>query len=205
MNRRHKPRSVREDERALWDQVTARAKPLSREGAGNIVAHGADHAPGAPKPPHQEDRTHPAPLTPFELGARSGAQGGATITYAPPPGDPHVQMDRKAFQRMRRGKLMPEARIDLHGMTLDRAHPVLIRFISDAHARGLRLVLVITGKGKDRDTGGPIPQRRGVLRHQVPDWLRMPPIGGHVLQVTAASRTHGGEGAWYVYLRRRRG
>jgi hypothetical protein len=62
---------------------------------------------------------------------------------------------------MTRGKLHPEARIDLHGMTLAEAHPELIRFILNAQSQGLRLVLVITGKGKRRDDTGPIPQRVG--------------------------------------------
>ncbi len=57
-------------------------------------------------------------------------------------------MDRKSFGKLKRGKLPPEARIDLHGMTLDQAHPALTRFILDSHAKQRRLVLVITGKGK---------------------------------------------------------
>jgi DNA-nicking Smr family endonuclease len=111
-------------------------------------------------------------------------------------------MDAKTHGKMTRGKLQPEARIDLHGMTLSEAHPELIRFILGAQAAGLRLVLVITGKGKRRDDDGPIPQRTGALRHQVPGWLRLPPLGAAVLQVTEAHQRHGGSGAYYVYLRR---
>lgn len=115
-----------------------------------------------------------------------------------------VQMDQKAFGKMKRGKIKPEGRIDLHGMTLDRAHPALSRFILSAHKSGKRLVLVITGKGKMRDEGGPIPVRHGVLRHQVPQWLGMAPLSSVVLQVTQAHISHGGGGAYYVYLRRQR-
>ena len=115
-----------------------------------------------------------------------------------------VQMDNKAFTKLKRGKLSPEGRIDLHGMTLDRAHPALTRFILGAHKNGKRLVLVITGKGKMRDEGGPIPVRHGVLRHQVPQWLSMPPLASAVLQVSQAHISHGGGGAYYVYLRRQR-
>lgn len=115
-----------------------------------------------------------------------------------------VQMDQKAFGKLKRGKLKPEGRIDLHGMTLDRAHPALTTFILSAHARGKRLVLVITGKGKLRDDGGPIPVRHGVLRHQVPQWLSIPPLSSAVLQITQAHISHGGGGAYYVYLRRQR-
>ena len=115
-----------------------------------------------------------------------------------------VQMDQKAFGKLKRGKLKPEGRIDLHGMTLDRAHPALTKFIMLGHRQGKRLVLVITGKGKMRDEGGPIPVRHGVLRHQVPQWLSMPPLSGLIMQVSQAHISHGGGGAYYVYLRRQR-
>ncbi len=115
-----------------------------------------------------------------------------------------VQMDRKAFGRMKRGKLSPEGKIDLHGMTLEQAHPALNRFIMSAHGAGKRLVLVVTGKGKSGRDTGPIPLRKGVLKHQVPQWLTMPPLGQIVMQVTPAHISHGGDGAYYVYLRRAR-
>jgi len=113
-------------------------------------------------------------------------------------------MDAATRAKMVRGKLRPEGRLDLHGKTVPEAHPALVRFVQTAHAGGKRLVLVITGKGKDRDTGGPVPVRRGVLRHQVPRWLRTPPLSPLVLESCAAHRRHGGDGAIYVYLRRRR-
>jgi DNA-nicking Smr family endonuclease len=111
-------------------------------------------------------------------------------------------MDHKTHRQMTRGKLSPEARIDLHGMTLAVAQPVLIRFILQAHADGRRLVLIITGKGRDGGPDAPLPVRPGALRHNVPHWLHMPPLAGIVLQVRAAHRRHGGDGAYYVYLRR---
>ena len=89
-------------------------------------------------------------------------------------------------------------------MRVDSAHPALVRFVMSAHASGKRLVLVITGKGKDRDEPGPMPVPRGVLRHQVPQWLSLPPLANVVLQVTPAHVSHGGGGAYYVYLRRHR-
>jgi DNA-nicking Smr family endonuclease len=113
-------------------------------------------------------------------------------------------MDKKAFTRLKRGKLKPEGKLDLHGMTLERAHPALNRFILTAQAQGKRLVLVVTGKGKRRDDGGPIPTRTGVLRHQVLHWLDTPPLSQVVMQVSQAHISHGGGGAYYVYLRRRR-
>ncbi|WP_371687459.1 Smr/MutS family protein [Thalassococcus sp. S3] len=113
-------------------------------------------------------------------------------------------MDQKAFGKMKRGKLVPEGRIDLHGMTLDRAHPALIRFILASQASGKRLVLVITGKGRKGADDGPIPTPRGILKNQVPQWLTMPPLAHAVLQVSEAHISHGGAGAYYVYLKRPR-
>ena len=74
---------------------------------------------------------------------------------------------------------------------------------SRAHERGLRHVLVITGKGRAGGPDAPLPVRPGALRHAVPHWLHMPPLSAAVLQVTPAHRRHGGDGAYYVYLRRR--
>ncbi|WP_246100717.1 Smr/MutS family protein [Palleronia caenipelagi] len=114
-----------------------------------------------------------------------------------------VQMDAGRFRKMRSGKLEVEGRIDLHGLTLSEAHPRLMSFLFSSHAAGKRLVLVITGKGKDRDDGTAIPAHRGLLRHQVPHWITTGPAKSIVLQVTPAHRRHGGSGALYIYLRRR--
>jgi DNA-nicking Smr family endonuclease len=124
--------------------------------------------------------------------------------------DPHAaleraspHMDRRRFEQLRRGRFAPKARLDLHGMTSERAHAALTAFILDAHARDLRLVLVITGKGR-ADEAAMAPRRHGILRHSLPHWLAAPPLVGLILQVTSAHQKHGGAGAFYVYLRRRR-
>jgi len=147
-------------------------------------------------------------LAGLRIGSRTARKLAGRVDLAPTPAQAMasepLRMDAGTHKSMTRGRIMPEARLDLHGMTLDEAHPELVRFVLNAHAAGLRLVLVITGKGKDRDDGGPIPTRRGVLRHQLPHWLRLAPLAPVILQVTQAHLRHGGEGAWYVYLRRTR-
>lgn len=193
-------RTLRPEELEIWHAVARTAKPMHPT-AQNFLKPDA-------KPP-VEFSPMPAPatpqLSPFRLGEKARVKiahdllpsisGG--LSAAP------LQMDSKTHGRMTRGKLAPEARIDLHGMTLAEAHPELIRFVMNAQTAGLRLVLVITGKGKRGHDTGPIPQRMGALRHQVPQWLRLAPLGPAVLQVTEAHLRHGGSGAYYVYLRRR--
>jgi DNA-nicking Smr family endonuclease len=147
-----------------------------------------------------------APLPDFQIGQKAKIASAHDLLgpIAERVSAAQVNMDSRAHRRMTRGKLKPEARIDLHGMTVAEAHPELTAFILGSQAVGRRLVLVITGKGKDRDDGGPIPVRQGVLRHQVPQWLALPPLAQAVLQVTPAHIRHGGHGAYYVYLRRNR-
>ena len=130
----------------------------------------------------------------------SGAAPGHDLTrpLSDALADAPVAMDKRRFQRMTRGKLQPEARIDLHGMTLAQAHAALNGFILRAQANGLRLVLVITGKGRQADDDGPIPRRRGALKHDVPQWLRMAPLAGCVLEIREAHARHGG---WRRLLR----
>jgi len=91
-------------------------------------------------------------------------------------------MDRRRFDKLRRGRIEPEARVDLHGMTSERAHAALVAFILAAHADGLRLVLVITDKGRP-DEYAMQPHRHGILRHSLPHWLAAPPLTGRVLQL----------------------
>lgn len=112
-------------------------------------------------------------------------------------------MDKKSFQRLVRGKLEIDGRLDLHGMTQEQAKIMLRIKLMQAHERGKRLILVITGKGKER-TDEFNRQIIGVLRQNVPMWLRQPPLSSIVLEVTSAQQRHGGEGAFYVYLRRNR-
>ena len=88
-------------------------------------------------------------------------------------------------------------------MTSERAHAALTGFILAAHAEGVRLVLVITGKGR-ADAFAMQPHRHGILRHSLPHWLAAPPLSARILQVAPAHQRHGGAGAFYVYLRRLR-
>ena len=198
--RSRKTRPLRKDELELWRKVVEHAVPLH------------------PEPP----RPSPTPKYPAStpVAVRSGPEFprfriGETAAPSHPAHDlmPTIQeqigqlpvrMDRKQFGKLKKGRLAPEARIDLHGLTLAQAHPMLIRFILEAVADGQRLVLVITGKGRQRSDAAPMPERQGILRHQVPHWLNTAPLRQHVLQIAEAHVKHGGAGAYYVYLRRPR-
>lgn len=197
-------RGLSEDDKALWARVAGTVAPMNP-----ARKQPAPEPPLVkPKPPIRLAPTSilPAPAD-FNIGGFSlSARAGSRFDPAPTPQEQlraqPVRMDHKTHKQMSKGKLRPDARIDLHGMTLAVAQPALIGFIRGAYDRGHRLVLVITGKGKPGGPDAPLPVRPGALRHSVPHWLHMPPISGMILQVTPAHRRHGGDGAYYVYLRK---
>ncbi|MEM9708368.1 MAG: Smr/MutS family protein [Pseudomonadota bacterium] len=184
---KRKRREIRPEERDLWQSYASDMKPLKRDRP--LVGQPED----APAAPPIASKSAKPPPRPVKSAASSKALGAA---------NPAPRMDAKTFGRMRRGKLAPDGKIDLHGMHQDAAHAALTSFVLGRHAKGARLLLVITGKGKAGDDALWI--ERGILRRRVPEWLRLPPLGPIVLDVTEAHQRHGGSGAYYVYLKRSR-
>lgn len=181
-------RHLNPEEADLWNSVARTLRPMH---SARLPLPQSD-----PVEPPVAEVKHPATarLPLFHLGERAAPAKPQALPQT-------LSMDAKTHTRMTRGKLTPDARIDLHGMTMAQAHPELIRFILNAQSAGHRLVLVITGKG--RMTHDPVPRPIGALRLQVPHWLRLPPLSQAVQQVADAHLKHGGTGALYVYLRRR--
>lgn len=195
-----------EDDKALWAQVARSVSPMAAAERRRLAAPPAE-LPRIPAP-------SPAPVSvprlslPEDFGlGRKPMPARVHVAHLPSPAErlaaQPLRMDAKTHRSLVRGKLRPDARIDLHGMTLAVAKAELTGFILRAQAAGHRLVLVITGKGKGDQ--GPLPVRSGALRHEVPHWLHMVPVAQAVLQVVPAHVRHGGGGAYYVYLRRPRG
>lgn len=121
------------------------------------------------------------------------------------PKDPvsAAQLDGKLDGRLRRGRIEPERTLDLHGLTAARAEAILKLFVGQSRNEGVRLVLVITGKGRVRPGDDDImPQRKGILRDHLPVWVG--DLGDTVVKTVAAHPRHGGAGAFYLYLRRKR-
>jgi DNA-nicking Smr family endonuclease len=121
-------------------------------------------------------------------------------------GKGHSGINGATEGRLRRGLIEPQARIDLHGMTQGAAHRALFTWLAAAHGRGLRLVLVVTGKGNPKnDENAPwMMSAHGVLKQMVPRWLNEPELAALIAKAQPAHARHGGGGALYVYLRKAR-
>jgi DNA-nicking Smr family endonuclease len=164
-----------EDDRVLWNLVARTAKPLKGKTSVEIPDMEAEIRQG---------QTPPAP--PIAVPA--------AVAKPKPQHVSHV-LDEPTLDKLSKGRLPIEGRVDLHGLTQDEAYSLLFSFLHRAHAGGVRYVLVITGKGSS--SGGD-----GILRRAVPAWLSTPAFQSLVSSHDHAARNHGGSGALYIRLRR---
>ncbi len=123
-----------------------------------------------------------------------GALPDLTLTHAP-------GLDRATDATLRRGRLEPDSVLDLHGMTVNQAERALQRRLALAVTSGWRSLLVVTGKGLTQEDG---TVRGGRIRAHFLVWLNLPHNRAHVHAVRQAHPRHGGSGAFYVLVRRRR-
>tara|TARA_B100000676_G_scaffold311277_1_gene380574 strand:- start:3897 stop:4469 length:573 start_codon:yes stop_codon:yes gene_type:complete len=175
------------DDERLWWRVTQSVEPLPgriRPESPQPPSVAADNRDDAKRLLMRKPATR-GPAVPKVRDVVSGAVDG---------------VDKRQARRFRRGQLPIDARYDLHGMTQREAHVALNRFLAQAHDRGCRCVLVITGKGQR----APLEEPTGVLRAQLPRWLNEAPNRGRVLAVSPAQPQHGGDGAFYILLKRHR-
>lgn len=171
-----------EEDFRLWKAFTRDIDPLH----GDAIADDIDPAimpqPGVMAEKVQKKSSIPQPSIP-----------SASLPKQPP------QLDGRTELRLKRGQMPIDGRLDLHGCNQEQAHRLLHDFVMNAHGRGKRCLLVITGKGV-RHEGG-----EGILKQRVPQWLGVPPLRDVVLKVFQAAPQHGGGGASYIYLKRQRG
>lgn len=178
---------LRPEDRILWETVARTAKPLTGR-------HRIKTEPDDLDLWEQEVAAKPSAPAPKRIKETEGSISPKQSTSKPK--EPLIHpLDRPTHRKIAKGRLDIEARIDLHGLTQREAHELLYGFLANAHGRGLRHVLIITGKG--RSTGG-----EGILKQAVPHWFSTPIFRLLVGAYEDAAHHHGGHGALYVRLRR---
>ncbi len=180
-------RRLSADENRLWAHVAATVTPLKNKTVPKIEAETPPAQEKALKPHSTTAKKSPAPLPKRQALKRE-----------PPP---TPALDKRADKRTRRGQVEIDGKLDLHGMTQIQARSSLRGFLLHLHGQGARCALVITGKGdpRQRAYGHDAP---GILRRRLPDWLNEPDIRPIVAQYATANRRHGGDGAFYIFLKR---
>ena len=174
----------------LWDEVAAtvtplRPRPLKRKRAEAVAA-------AAPVP-------KPAPRRPRSI-AMPSYQSPQSPGAPPKPG-----IEPSLKKKLQRGRIEIDGTLDLHGMRQNEAHAALSRYVHARSARGDRTILVITGKGlKKLDGDAAVIIERGVLRSMLPIWLQSAELAPLIAGWDVSHQSHGGEGAYYVRLKRGR-
>lgn len=183
---RRKGRPLAPEEEDLWRAVKQTVTPLRPEKAlpPAVLA--------AAEPELQRPLIHLSQVT----------------TPAPPPKPALPKLHpfgKRERQAVSRGRIAIDGRLDLHGYRQDEAHARLSGFLSHAQAMGWKVVLIITGKGRPGgDFQGLHDHERGVLKRVVPLWLSLPEFRRVVLGYEDAGPVHGGGGALYVRIRKRK-
>jgi DNA-nicking Smr family endonuclease len=196
-------RKLSTEEAELWRKVARSVRPLSAERFRKLQ----DEDPSAPsvvgsKPVGKATVKKPAQTLPIK--PRPIPTARAAVKPRPQP------VNRGGEKKLRKGGVSIDARIDLHGMYQTQALATLTRFLVEAAARGHRTVLVITGKGTQLEKGGqslaPWERREapGVIKRKLPEWLGYPQLSQLVSGYAQSHAKHGGEGAYYVTLRRKK-
>jgi DNA-nicking Smr family endonuclease len=206
-------RPLSDAEAALWKRVIAtvepfkdkvRPSPLPPAGEAGVFGK-AGHSGGGPVKSGPPIMPTPgakaaALADPSRLreGRVSKPSPSWTLTEAPRP-SVAGNLDGHWDRRMAKGGVQPDVTIDLHGHTLASAYARLDMALGQAKAADMRLMLLITGKARTPDSG------RGAIRAAVSDWLASSRHAGEIAAVRNAHPRHGGDGALYIVLRRRRG
>jgi DNA-nicking Smr family endonuclease len=172
-------RRLAPDEKALWEKVIATVRPLDRR------------------------LPEPEPSAPLEAAPRPAPKAKPVAKAAPArsKAEPGNTLDGTWDRRLSRGLLQPDLTVDLHGHDLGGAYALLDSSLEQAISMGARLLLLITGKPP---TGNDRPVRRGAIRAAVGDWIAASRHSSDIAAVRAAHPRHGGAGALYIILRRRK-
>ena len=172
-------RRLAPDEKALWAKVIATVRPLHGETPDEPLPEAEVQAPA----PHPQPRAAPRPAP------------------APPRAEPGTTLDGSWDRRLSRGLVQPDVTVDLHGNNLADAYALLDSRLEQAVAMGARVLLLITGKPPREDSR---PVKRGAIRAAVGHWLAASRHASSIAAVRGAHPRHGGTGALYIVLRRKR-
>ncbi|MBA3677992.1 MAG: Smr/MutS family protein [Sphingosinicella sp.] len=176
------PRRLNPDEKALWAKVVESVRPL--------------HSPT----PESEPVTGKAAIEVKTAARRPGPKPGPQPPPLRSPPRPGSTLDGTWDRRLARGLVQPEMNVDLHGHNLATAYSLLDERLDRAISQGIRMVLLITGKPPQ----GEPPIARGRIRAAVGDWLAASRHAGDIAAVRGAHPRHGGAGALYIVLRRKK-
>lgn len=167
-----------DDDLKAWQEAIQDVKPLPEKRV--------EQAPAPAKIKLKENKFETVALKPYKHEVRLNAT---------------ADIDRKTFERLKKGKILPQATLDLHYQTEKQAFEKVRNFITQSYLQNKRCVLIITGKGLHAaDEFTP----RACLKTRVPQWLSQEELQPLILTYVHPTERFGGSGALMILLRRRR-
>jgi DNA-nicking Smr family endonuclease len=221
----NRPKGLSKADRDLWDHVARSVDPIESNrftGEENATIKvptsertEKDNTTMVPNTATPTPNTPPArrSIDPVALKKAMESWPNAPLERRAQTVEPSLRqnvpgLDKRTAERLRKGRMEIDGKLDLHGLTRAEAHRRLRSFITAAQIQGKRCVLVITGKGSSKQKSDDAPfmksEKSGILREAVPKWLMAPDLRQLVIDIRHAQPKHGGSGALYVLLRRSR-
>lgn len=189
-------RPLSPEEKEVWARVARTVTPLVRRKASPSGA-AEEH------PPKSSAAPAPDPKPARKVKGRVPPPLPAAPVPAKPAGEDRAHLDGSWERRIAKGTLIPDFSLDLHGANLETAYGRLMHGLTQARTMGARVVLIVTGKPRPVDAMDR-GERRGAIRAKISDWLAASEHAGDIVAIRGAHRRHGGAGALYVVLKRRR-
>lgn len=220
-----RPKGLSKADRDLWDHVARSVNPMTSNrhtemendtikvpSASSAKKKDTTMVPKSSKTAEKTTLSRRS-ISPEDLKKALESWPNATPSRPAPTVEPSLRqnvpgLDKRTAERLRKGRMEIDGKLDLHGLTRAEAHRRLRSFITASQIQGKRCVLVITGKGSSRQKTDDAPfmqsEKAGILREAVPKWLTAPDLRPLVIDIRHAQPKHGGSGALYVLLRRSR-
>jgi DNA-nicking Smr family endonuclease len=178
-------RRLSPEEREAWDRVARSVRP------------------GRPAPAPVETLAPPVGKPGLSAPKTSLTTAKPTTVVPEPVRRPVAKLDNSWEKRIRGGQIVPDLSVDLHGHTLAAAHLRLNRVLAFALNQEARVLLVVTGRPRNpAENGG--SSGRGAIRAEIGHWLSAGAHADLIASVRTAHPRHGGAGALYVILRRKK-
>ena len=177
---RNKERDITSTEKELWDQVVTDVKSFGTDTKTSFTSH--------------EEKLKIINKSTFSKKINKNIR--TKNKFREIQVNEICDTDKRTFTKLKRGNLKIDATLDLHGLTLNEAYTSLNAFLVDSQRRNLRCVLIITGKGTRNPNG------KGIIKSKFPEWLNEFSIRPLIISVSHAHKRDGGEGAFYVLIRK---
>ncbi|TRD11732.1 DNA mismatch repair protein MutS [Erythrobacter insulae] len=191
------PRGLSAEEQTAWARLAESITPLAGRTPPSLPKAAANPKTAPVRPP-------PKPVAPKRPKSAPGLMRPAPPQPPRPAGRAFSsQLDSHWNRKLKAGQIAPDYTLDMHGHTLDSAYGRIISGLDQARAMDARLVLVIAGRERPVDPADR-QHKRGAIRAKMLDWLAVSHHADSIAAVRRAHIRHGGEGALYLVLKRRR-